>query len=138
MVLLSRIRQRQGRLNDAIRLSSKALTFRQSLLGNRLKTCDSLYLVADLLHQGGNAASAISLLQESVLVSESLPEGKGYLARAHYKLSLLYIENSDASQAQTYRVTARNLRQEIMVEEAPEVEEDTIEAYQGLVVWMLW
>ena len=135
MVLLSRIRQRQGRLNDAIRLSSKALTFRQSMLGNRLKTCDSLYLVADLLQQGGNVASAISLMQECTLVSESLPEGKGYLARAHYKLSLLYAEDGNGSQAQTHREIARNLKQEILGE-APG--EDTMEAFQGLVVWMLW
>ncbi len=45
MVLLARIRERQDRIDDAIRLSSKALTFRQQLLGNGLKTCDSLYQV---------------------------------------------------------------------------------------------
>ena len=46
MVLLSRIRQQQGREDEALRLSSKALAFRQELLGNGLKTCDSLYEVA--------------------------------------------------------------------------------------------
>jgi tetratricopeptide (TPR) repeat protein len=59
MVLLSRIRLGQGRLEDAIRLGSKALAFRQKLLGNRLKTCDSLYDVASLLHRQGNDASAM-------------------------------------------------------------------------------
>jgi tetratricopeptide (TPR) repeat protein len=59
MVLLSRIRLAQGRLDDAMRLASKALSFRQKLLGNRLKTCDSLYDVAGLLHQQGNVASAM-------------------------------------------------------------------------------
>ena len=59
MVLLSRIRIRQGHLDDAMRLASKALTFRQKLLGNRLKTCDSLYDVAAFLHQQGKAASAL-------------------------------------------------------------------------------
>jgi hypothetical protein len=59
MVLLSRIRRAQNRLDDAIRLSSKALAFRQRLLGNRLKTCDSLYDVASLLHIQGNIASAM-------------------------------------------------------------------------------
>lgn len=53
MVLLSRIRVQQGRLDDAIRLSSKALAFRQSMLGNRLKTCDALYLVASQLQRRG-------------------------------------------------------------------------------------
>ena len=49
MVLLSRIRLAQGRNSDALRLASKALSFRRKLLGNRLKTCDSLYDVANML-----------------------------------------------------------------------------------------
>ena len=85
MVLLSRIRARQDRLDDAIRLSSKALTFRQSMLGNRLKTCDALYLVAEQLQRRGNIASAMSLLRECVAITETLSEGKGYEARAKYK-----------------------------------------------------
>ena len=59
MVLLSRIRLRQGRIDDALRLASKALAFRQKLLGNKLKTCDSLYDVASILHRQGNNASAM-------------------------------------------------------------------------------
>lgn len=41
MVLLSRIRLAQGRLTDVLRLALKALVFREKLLRNRLKTCDS-------------------------------------------------------------------------------------------------
>ena len=59
MVLLARIRQQQGRLEEATSLASKALTFRQSLLGNRLKTCDSLHQVASLLQLRGNLAAAM-------------------------------------------------------------------------------
>jgi tetratricopeptide (TPR) repeat protein len=59
MVLLSRIRVQQGRIDEALRLASKALAFRQRLLGNRLKTCDSLYDVASLLQMHGNTASAM-------------------------------------------------------------------------------
>ena len=59
MVLLSRIRVHQGRLDEALRLASKTLAFRQRLLGNRLKTCDSFYDVASLMHMHGNAASAM-------------------------------------------------------------------------------
>lgn len=59
MVLLSRIRLQQGRVDEAVRLASKALAFRQKLLGNRLKTCDSLYDVATLMHIQGNSASAM-------------------------------------------------------------------------------
>ncbi|KAL9078490.1 MAG: hypothetical protein Q9157_002578 [Trypethelium eluteriae] len=59
MVLFSRIRLRQGRNEDAMRLASKALTFRQKMLGNRLKTCDSLYDVAGILHKQHKLASAM-------------------------------------------------------------------------------
>lgn len=59
MVLLSRIRLRQGNMDDAMRFASKALAFRQKMLGNRLKACDSLYDVAGLLVQQGNPSSAM-------------------------------------------------------------------------------
>lgn len=59
MVLLSRIRRAQGRLDDAMRLASKALTYRRKLLGNRFKVCDSLYDVADLLQKHGKSGSAL-------------------------------------------------------------------------------
>jgi hypothetical protein len=59
MVLLARIRLQQGRLDDAIRLSSKALAFRQKLLGSRLKVCDSLYQVATLLEIRGDLSSSM-------------------------------------------------------------------------------
>ncbi|KAI9878907.1 MAG: hypothetical protein M1830_010155 [Pleopsidium flavum] len=59
MVLLGRIRAHQGRLDDALRLRSKALTFRQQMLGNRLKTCDFVYHVADLLQKRENSPSAM-------------------------------------------------------------------------------
>lgn len=49
MVLLSRIRLAQGKIEEALRLASKALVFRQEVLGGRLKTCDSQYDVASIL-----------------------------------------------------------------------------------------
>lgn len=59
MVLLSRIRRAQGRVQDALRLASKALSWRQKVHGERFKTCDSLYDVASLLHQQQRSASAM-------------------------------------------------------------------------------
>jgi tetratricopeptide (TPR) repeat protein len=58
MILISRIRLRQGRYNDALNYASKALAFRRECLGERLKVCDSLYEVADILNKGGNTALA--------------------------------------------------------------------------------
>jgi tetratricopeptide (TPR) repeat protein len=59
MVVLSRIRLQQGRMDDAMRLASKALDFRRKLLGNRLKVCDSIYDVASLMEKQGKSASAV-------------------------------------------------------------------------------
>lgn len=59
MVLLSRIRRKQGILDDAMRLATKARNFRQRLLGSRLKTCDSMYDVACLLDEHDKTASAM-------------------------------------------------------------------------------
>lgn len=58
MVILSRIRAAQDRPDDALRLASKALDFRQRVHGGRLKTCDSLYDVACLLHRQDKSATA--------------------------------------------------------------------------------
>ena len=59
MIVLSRIRLQQGRMDDAMRLASKALDFRRKVLGNTLKVCDSLYDVASLMEKQGKSASAM-------------------------------------------------------------------------------
>ncbi|KAI1479741.1 TPR-like protein [Daldinia eschscholtzii] len=124
MVLLSRIRLRQGRVDDALRLASKALAFRQRLLGNRLKTCDSLYDVACILHLQGHSASAIELLRQLVDISGSLNEGKGQLARALYKL------------AKPVKTRALEIRGNLRPEERDQPFEE--EYFSKLTLWMLW
>lgn len=59
MILLSRIRQAQGKLDDAVRMASKALTFRQHTHGESPKTCDSQQLVASMLQSRGDHRSAM-------------------------------------------------------------------------------
>lgn len=58
MVLLSRIRLAQGRLDEALHLASIALSFRRSLLRSGIKICVSLDQVSDLLQRQGNIAPA--------------------------------------------------------------------------------
>jgi len=138
MVLLARIREKQGRHDEALRLASKALRFRQSLLGNRLKTCDSLFQVADLLQKRDNLPSAIDFLNECIAVSENLPEGDGQQARAHYKLSLIYSQQGGRqSVSDERRVKARALRSRILGQDAVG-EDDSEDAYNNLNLWMLW
>ncbi|XXH00199.1 Protein ssh4 [Hypoxylon texense] len=136
MVLLSRIRLGQGRVGDALRLASRALAFRQQLLGNRLKTCDSLYDVARILHLQGHAASAIKLLKQLVDISESLNEGEGQLARALYKLSVLYAEKGALPESEACKSRAVEIRGRLRPEDkdAPFKEE----SFSKLTLWMLW
>ncbi|KAI1776189.1 hypothetical protein F4818DRAFT_373934 [Hypoxylon cercidicola] len=136
MVLLSRIRLKQGRVDDALRLASKALAFRQKLLGNRLKTCDSLYDVACILHLQGHSASAIKLLKQLIDISESLNEGEGQLARALYRLSVLYAEKGELAESNACKSRALEIRGRLRPEDkdAPFVEE----CFSKLTLWMLW
>lgn len=59
MILLGRIRVQQGRSDEAIRLISKALAFRQQTHGNHLKTCDAMQLLAQVLQLGADHRSAM-------------------------------------------------------------------------------
>ena len=59
MILLGRIRVQQGRREEAIRLISKALAFRQQTNGNHLKTCDTMQLLAQVLQLHGDYRSAM-------------------------------------------------------------------------------
>ena len=58
-MVLSRIRLAQGRRGEALRLATKVLAFRRGLLGNRVKTCDSLYDVPGMLWVEGKTGSAM-------------------------------------------------------------------------------
>ncbi|KAI9846534.1 MAG: hypothetical protein M1837_003955 [Sclerophora amabilis] len=136
MVLLSRIRQQQGRLDEALRLSSKALAFRQKLLGNRMKTCDSLYQVANLLQIRGDLSSSINLLGESVSIAENLPETGGYLARSYCKLGHIHAALGNAERSRVCKEAAEATRQKILGLSMPQDVSD--ESYDKLVLWMLW
>ncbi|KAH7304982.1 P-loop containing nucleoside triphosphate hydrolase protein [Stachybotrys elegans] len=136
MVLLSRIRLRQGRIDDALRLASKALTFRQTLLGNRLKTCDSLFDVASILQLQNHQASAIDLLKQLVNIAESLKEGEGQLARALHKLSGLCTEKGMTQDAEDAREKALKIRNRLR----PDLAQEPFDAasFGKLTLWMLW
>jgi len=136
MVLLSRIRRQQGLPSDAMRLATKALNFRQKLLGSRLKTCDSLYDVANLLDEQDKTASAIELLSQLVAIAETLNEGEGQLARALYKLAVLYERRGMASETFTCKTRALELRAKLkpQAKDTPFEEEE----FNKLCLWMLW
>ncbi|RHZ68953.1 hypothetical protein CDV55_102531 [Aspergillus turcosus] len=134
MVLLARIRMAQGLHDDALRLASKALMFRRECLGERLKVCDSLYQVADILQYRGNSASAIQLLVECAKISEALPESEGqrHLARALFKLSKVF-ESQGCIQ-----MSAEYMEHAVSVKDSISKRDGCASDFAGLVPWMLW
>ena len=139
MVMLSRIRRHQGRPDEALRLAARALSFRQRVLGNTAKTCDVMCLVADLLHQLGKIAAARSLLHECSSIARDIPEGVAYLAKAQYKLGMLYVADGDAQGAQGYLEAAQSIRDTLLRYSTPvEPIDHEDDSFDKLVPWMLW
>ncbi|RHZ46901.1 uncharacterized protein CDV56_103201 [Aspergillus thermomutatus] len=139
MVLLARIRMEQGLHDDALRLASKALMFRRGCLGERLKVCDSLYQVADILQHGGNSASAIQLLTECVKISEALLESEGqrHLARALFKLSKVFESQGCIPESAEYMERAVTVKDNIYKRDGCETS-TSASNFGDLVPWMLW
>lgn len=139
MVLLSRIRRAQGRTDDALRLASKALLYRRRLLGNRFTTCDSMYDVASLLIGDETTyGTALSLLQDLVSIMEEFDSanGQGQLARAYYKLAVLYGHLGDHRKSEDHKDKALDLARKLSSSAQDiEFEEST---FAKLCPWMLW
>lgn len=69
-------------------------------------------------------------------IAGSIPEGKGQLARAYFKLSILHDESGRHIDSHTCKDIAVQLRAELKpgADGASYIEEDFME----LCVWMLW
>ena len=76
------------------------------------------------------------MLEELVLISESLPQGEGQLARANYKLSVLYAELDRKVESKECRQRAVGLRTKLRPTEHDVPFEEEI--YMQLCPWMLW
>ena len=148
----------QDRYNEALNYASKALGFRRECLGERLKVCDSLYQVANILNIGSNTALAMyvspnlmylgsffsnlysQLLNECIKISEGLPdcEGQRHLARAYYKLGSISQNLEKENESSEYMDKARCLAREISDRDECKMCEDTASDFERLVPWMLW
>lgn len=76
------------------------------------------------------------LLGQLVDIASSIPEGRGQLARAYFKLAVLQDEKERHGQGHTSKEMAESLRDELKPElqGAPFIEEE----FMKLCVWMLW
>ncbi|KAL4866834.1 hypothetical protein BDV12DRAFT_187150 [Aspergillus spectabilis] len=141
MVLLSRIRLAQGLLDESLRLTSKALTFRRGCLGEHLKVCDSLYDVARLHSLKQNTEQAVQLLEDCIKISGNLPqiEGIGHQARANYKLSLILRDSRNEEESMVYLDRAVLLRESFYrINGSGTAENRDASGSEKLVPWMLW
>jgi tetratricopeptide (TPR) repeat protein len=139
MVLLSRMRRAQGRIDDALRLASKALIYRRRLLGNRFTTCDSMHDVASLLMEDGTTyGTALSVLQELVSITEGFVSvsGQGQLARAYHRLAVLYGRLDDNTKSETYKEKALTLARKLSPDTHEVDPEEMI--FAKFCPWMLW
>lgn len=95
-----------------------------------------MYLVAKLLLEQGNVATATTLLNGCVAISESLPKGKGYFARAEFNMSEVWASEGDLQQSESNQKTVRALGRELLKDLWPT--EDNEASYEKLFVWILW
>jgi hypothetical protein len=77
-----------------------------------------------------------NLLEESVSIAENIPEAKGYEARAHFRLSRLYMTLGNGERSHQCEVAAKKVRTEISQDSSDT--DFTEKDYDALVLWMLW
>jgi len=70
------------------------------------------------------------------MISESLREGEGQLARANYKLAILCMERGLVPESESCRAQAISLREKLR----PEAKDSPFEEreFMKLCPWMLW
>lgn len=71
------------------------------------------------------------------MISQSLPEGEGQLARACYKLHTIYALEGKSKLSEEFSDKARALRQKIQGVSTLD-EDESEESYNRLNLWMLW
>ena len=77
------------------------------------------------------------LLNECIAIPGSLPEGDGQFARANYKLSQLYYEQGKESEGDKFHERARVMRRTLS-EQTTLDDDESIDTYDRLNLWMLW
>ncbi|KAI7261945.1 hypothetical protein KC335_g10470 [Hortaea werneckii] len=140
MILLGRIRVQQGRSDDAIRLISKALAFRQRTHGNHLKTCDTMQLLAQVLQLNANYRSAITFWDQSESIAANLLAAAAYKIRARYRLAHCYklVGEEDISRVWKEKADAANIDYMSARGRSTATPVALEEAYDDEVAWMLW
>ena len=78
-------------------------------------------------------------LKESASIAEALPYGKGYSARASYRLSSYSADLGEDQASERYRKMAETTRDQIpTADEGLTEASNDAERFDNLVPWMLW
>lgn len=117
-------------LRRATRYTRYLSCYRRAVI--RIQLCKTLakFLVQKLILSDRN------LLEESILIAENLAEAEGYLARACFKLAQIYGQSGNAERQKHYMEEAQTIRKRICGKDT--LPEASQEAYDNLVLWMLW
>ncbi len=137
IVLLARIQYALGEKEEGQRLASKSIIIRRGVFGSKgPRVADSTFVVARMLAAAGELVVAANMYGEIVKMSRDMAEMKGHLARALWFLASIEDLLENPTEAERLRKEAKDERAKIPEREAPD--EDTDQAFMGLVGWMLW
>jgi hypothetical protein len=75
-------------------------------------------------------------LKQLIAISETLNEGEGHLARAKYKLAVLYEEKGMVAKGDSCKAQAMELRKKLRPQDANAPFEE--KEFMKLCLWMLW
>ena len=137
IVLLARIQYALGQKEEGQRLAARSITIRRGIFGSKgPRVADSIFIVARMLAAAGEQVLAAKMYGDIIEMSRDMAEMKGHLVRALWFLASIEELLENPAEAERLRKDAKDERAKIQEREAPD--EDTDEAFMGLVGWMLW
>ena len=137
ILLLARIQHARGEKHQGQQLASRSINIRRGLFRSRgPRVADSTFLAASMLAADGELVVAARMYEEVIDMSRGKAEMNGHLARACWFLASTEELLNNPTKAERLREDAREERARIQEREVPD--EDTDEAFMGLVGWMLW
>jgi tetratricopeptide (TPR) repeat protein len=137
IILLARIQYALGQKEEGQRLASRSINIRSGIFGSKgPRVADSIFIVARMLAAAGEQVVAAKMYREIIEMSHDMVEMKGHLARALWFLASIEELLENPAEGERLRKDAKDERAKIQDREAPD--EDTDEAFMGLVSWMLW
>jgi tetratricopeptide (TPR) repeat protein len=139
IVLMSRIKWKQGHSAEAQELASRSVLMRRGTYGEKggPRVADSTFLVARMLCEKAQYVLAAKLLREIIDMCGNMEEMRPHLARALWFLAGVEERlGEDEAAWKDLRRRAEEEREKIEDREWPD--EDSDDSFMKLVGWLLW